>query len=53
MATKNGRTSKIGLGPDYLLVLGWIRSSIHEVVKNIPVEIQLICKEFFGINSFR
>ena len=31
-----------------LVVLGWIRLFINDKVKNIPIEIKLVCKEFFG-----
>ena len=31
-----------------LLVLGWIRLFIEKKIKDIPIEIKLVCKEFFG-----
>ena len=35
---------------DDLLVIGWIRLFTEKKFKNVPTEIKLICKDFFGIN---
>ena len=48
MAVKSSCNSQAEL--DALLVMGWIRLFIDNQVKNIPMDIKVVCKEFFGIN---